>query len=87
MTQTITDHIDAIFKACRTACVLIRCDDATDACEAADLKKVMHLAREFDNAIQNVYSLLQSAKLQERSRGPFLRQFFLRLNFNDYVLK
>jgi len=87
VTHTISDHIHVVFKACRTACVFIRDDDGSDACEAASVRKVSNLARDFDNAIQNIYSLLQSARLQERSKGPFLRQFFLRLNFNDYILK
>lgn len=87
MTHTISDHIHIVFKSCRAACVFIKCDDGSDGCEAADPRKVQTLSRDFNNAIQNVYSLLQSSKLQERSKGPFLRQFFLRLNFNDFVSK
>lgn len=85
LTHTINDHINVVFKSCRAACVFIKCDDGSDRCEAADPRKVHALYRDFSNAIQYVYSLLQSSRLQERSKGPFLRQFFLRLNFNDFV--
>eukprot|EP00210_Caulerpa_lentillifera_P000039 g38.t1 len=85
LTHTISDHINVVFKSCRAACVFIKYDDGSDQCEAADPRKVHALYRDFNNAIQNVYSLLQSSRLQERSKGPFLRQFFLRLNFNDFI--
>lgn len=87
LTQTVSQHISTVFDCCKALFIMIQMDDGSDDCEAAQMKSVDRLKRDFNNAVTHVYLLLQSSRLQERSKGTFLRQFFLRLNYNEYVSK
>ncbi|CAD7697778.1 unnamed protein product [Ostreobium quekettii] len=86
-TVSISRLLQQVFRACHSLCTMVRLDDGSPTCDAADWRKVERLGREFNASVGSFYSLLQSDRLQEQSKAPSLRRFFLRLNFNDYVAR
>jgi gamma-tubulin complex component 4 len=50
-------------------------------------QKADTIAREFKLKHNVLYQLMQSSKLQSGERAPALRQFILRMNYNEYVEK
>ncbi|GMH37208.1 hypothetical protein BSKO_05081 [Bryopsis sp. KO-2023] len=84
-TKIFSQYLTPIFSTSRDVCAIIKNDDGSDAVDAAKSMQIDKLVRGFNESVRAVYSLLQSNRLQEQSKTTSLRQFFMRLNFNDYI--
>ncbi|KAG1679668.1 hypothetical protein FOA52_006185 [Chlamydomonas sp. UWO 241] len=91
-TVTISRAIGAVFKQACELCGMV--DGYTralageqpqaEALEAC-LSGLPSVHASFHTSVNQLYTYLQSSRLQDANKAPHLRQLFLRLNFNDYV--
>eukprot|EP00955_Chlamydomonas_euryale_P068534 360147-Chlamydomonas_euryale.AAC.4 len=90
-TVTITRAIGAVFKQAQQLCGMV---DAYahvrgagrpphEALPALVELPVVHTS--FHTSVNQLYTYLQSSRLQDANKAPHLRQLFMRLNFNNYV--
>ncbi|GBG60579.1 hypothetical protein CBR_g8601 [Chara braunii] len=78
-TGSISRILDLIIKLCWQLCKLIEASDATP-----DTAEIESLAKLFRQRSISLFTILSSSKLSGSQRAPFLRQFLLRLNYNNY---
>jgi gamma-tubulin complex component 4 len=91
-TVTISRAIGAVFKQACELCGMVDAytralaggqpqAEALEACLAG----LPSVHTSFHTSVNQLYTYLQSSRLQDANKAPHLRQLFLRLNFNDYV--